>query len=395
MEIFYIMVIVVGVVLLVFLGFFGWLVHAQSKKTEEATQKIADVLTSVAERSRDIERLVQSVSVVQGEFTSLRDRFSSLETSQRVELSSVRDGVVKVQSEVSALRERVGSLEQAQDRATHVLANSTQTIASLVENVQHEVGKLYERARAREEMERRTVESIRRLEAVMAGSSSRGAAGEGLVESCFSVLPAEWLERNVTIKGNVVEFALKLPNNLLLPIDSKFPAVDLVEKLGAVEDAEGQQSLKKALERRVEEKMREVTKYLDPPDKTLAFAVAVVPDAVYDLCSTARVRGLQMGVVLISYSLLVPFLMLVLKFQLEALRSLDLQRLQSFLDTARSLLRSLQDELDTRFSRSLKALENSGESLRRGVGQLGSVFAGLQVLEAGVEKTGENHGKST
>ncbi|MCL6623164.1 MAG: hypothetical protein K6T17_00925, partial [Fimbriimonadales bacterium] len=95
------------------------------------------------------------------------------------------------------------------------------------------------------------------------------------------------------------------------------------------------------------------------------------------------------------YSLLVPFLMLVLKFQLEALRSLDLQRLKSFLDTAEGLVRSLQDELDKRFSQSLKMLENSGLALRQGVGQLSSVMAGLHALGSGGENSGENGGKST
>jgi DNA recombination protein RmuC len=379
---------------LVMMVVLGMMIRAQTRRAEESAQKMRETLAGVAERARDLERVVQAVSVVQGEFTSLRDRVSSLETSQRGELSSVRESVAQVQSDVSALRERVGSLEQAQERASTALANSTQVLASMVEGVQREIRGLYERAQAREEMERWTAESLRRLESVMAGSASRGLAGEGLVESYFSVLPAEWVERNVTIKGSVVEFAFKLPNNLLLPIDSKFPAIDLVERLSSVEDGEEQRSLRRDLERKVEEKMREVTKYLDP-NKTLTFAVAVVPDAVYELCPSARARGLQMGVVLISYSLLVPFLMLVLKFQLEALRSLDLQRLKSFLDTAEGLVRSLQDELDKRFSQSLKMLENSGSALRQGVGQLSSVMAGLRALGSGGENSGENGGKST
>ncbi len=374
--------------------FLGMVIRAQGRRAEESARRLAEALGGVMERARDLERVVQAVAVVQGEFTSLRDRVVSLESSQRAELSSVRDSVGQVQRDVSALRERVGSLEQAQDRTSSALASSTQTLASLVEGVQKEIEKLYERAQAREEMERRTAESLRRLEGVMAGSASRGLAGEGLVESCFSVLPAEWLERNVMIRGSVVEFALKLPNNLLLPIDSKFPAIDLVEKLSLAEDIEEQKILRREVERKVEEKMREVTKYLDP-NKTLTFAVAVVPDAVYDLCSSVRARGLQMGVVLISYSLLVPFLMLVLKFQLEALRSLDVQRLKSFLDTAEGVVRSLQEELDQRFSRSLKMLENSGDALRQGVGQLSSVMGGLRALGAGEENSGENAGKST
>jgi len=67
----------------------------------------------------------------------------------------------------------------------------------------------------------RAGESLRRLEAVVAGSSTRGAAGERILERALSQLPPDLLERNVAFGGRVVEYALRLPGGRLLPIDSK------------------------------------------------------------------------------------------------------------------------------------------------------------------------------
>jgi DNA recombination protein RmuC len=54
----------------------------------------------------------------------------------------------------------------------------------------------------------------------------------------FGKLPAEWQVRDFKISGKVVEFGLRLPNDLILPIDSKWTATHLLEKFVAAEEVE-------------------------------------------------------------------------------------------------------------------------------------------------------------
>src|SRR5438128_12253385 len=73
--------------------------------------------------------------------------------------------------------------------------------------------------------------SLKRLEHVIAGSSSRGAAGEHILEEALRHLPPEMLQRNVWVGGKVVELALRLPGGQLLPMDSKWVSSVALEQL--------------------------------------------------------------------------------------------------------------------------------------------------------------------
>src|SRR5438552_17659751 len=75
---------------------------------------------------------------------------------------------------------------------------------------------------ARQPIEEEARASLKRLEHVIAGSSSRGAAGENILEEALRHLPPEMLQRNVWVGGKVVELALRLPGGKLLPMDSKW-----------------------------------------------------------------------------------------------------------------------------------------------------------------------------
>jgi len=97
-------------------------------------------------------------------------------------------------------------------------------------------------------------------------------------------LPIEWQVRNFNVNGKTVEFGLRLPNNLVLPIDSKWPATHLLEQFAAAHDPEEQKRLKGEIEKSILQKAKEVGKYVDP-DLTMPFGIAAVPDSVFDLSS--------------------------------------------------------------------------------------------------------------
>src|SRR5216683_2113489 len=60
---------------------------------------------------------------------------------------------------------------------------------------------------ARQSIEDEARSSLKRLESVIAGSSTRGAAGENILEEVLKHLPPEMLQRNVWVGGKVVELA--------------------------------------------------------------------------------------------------------------------------------------------------------------------------------------------
>jgi DNA recombination protein RmuC len=232
--------------------------------------------------------------------------------------------------------------------------------------------------RAREDLERRTADSIRRLEMVIAGTQTKGAAGENILEAVFANLPPEWQVRNFRVGDKAVEFGLRLPNNLVLPIDSKWPATHLLEQFTACEDPEEQRKLKSQIEKAVLDKAKEVRKYIDP-NVTVNFGIAAVPDAVYDLSTGVQADVFQLNVVLIGYSMFVPYLLLVFQTILKSSQSIDMQRLDAYLRNAEESLEQAQGELEGRFSRAITMLTNSRDELSVLLSKVRSGLTSLQI----------------
>ena len=138
--------------------------------------------------------------------------------------------------------------------------------------------KALEQGRARQ-MEQ-AADTLRRLESVVAGSSTRGAAGENILARALAQLPPDMLEVNVAFGNKIVEYALRLPGGRLLPIDSKWTSVPALERLAETDDPVERRKLQEQVVRDVRGRVREMSKYLDP-ERTLSLAILAVPDAVY------------------------------------------------------------------------------------------------------------------
>src|SRR5215470_3598172 len=111
---------------------------------------------------------------------------------------------------------------------------------------------------ARQQAEEDARQSLRRLEAVIAGSPARGAAGENILEESFRHLPPDMIRRNVWVGGRVVEFGLQLPGGKLLAIDSKWTSSALLEELGRPETPPARRvQLAAAVAKEVERRVRE------------------------------------------------------------------------------------------------------------------------------------------
>ena len=126
------------------------------------------------------------------------------------------------------------------------------------------------------------------------------------------------------------------------------------------------------------DKAKEVRKYIDP-NLTVGWGVAAVPDAVYDLCGEAQVECLQMNVVLVSYSMFIPYLLLVFQTVLKSAQNIDIQRLDAYLRAAEDSIHLLQEELEGRMSRAMTMLSNSRDEMSVHLSKLNSSLASLRM----------------
>jgi len=213
---------------------------------------------------------------------------------------------------------------------------------------------------------------------VLAGSQSKGSAGENIVGMMFSKLPPEWQVRNFSVGNKVVEFGIRLPNGLVLPIDSKWAASGLLEEFVICEDLKERQKIKSQIQSVVLDRAAEIKKYIDP-NLTSNFGIAAVPDSVFELCSEILPDLIQLNVVLISYSMFQPYLLLVFQTTLKTLKTLDLKKLDAYLLSTEESMKTLQEELEGRFSRALVMLDNSRADMSASLSKLRAGLAGLQV----------------
>jgi DNA recombination protein RmuC len=199
----------------------------------------------------------------------------------------------------------------------------------------------------------------------------------------FSKFPPEWQVRDFSVGNKVVEFGIRLPNDLVLPIDSKWAASNLLEEFVSCKDLKEKQRIKAQIQSVVLGRASEIRKYIDP-NLTSSFGIAAVPDSIFELCSEILPELLQLNVVLISYSLFQPYLLLVFQTTLKTLKEVDLKKLDPYLQLAEDSIKVLQEELEGRFSRALVMLDNSRADMCAHLSKLRAGLAGLQVGTRGL-----------
>jgi len=236
---------------------------------------------------------------------------------------------------------------------------------------------------ARQSIEDEARSSLRRLESVIAGSSTRGAAGENILEEVLKHLPPEMLQRNVWVGGKVVELALQLPGGKLLPIDSKWVSSGALEQLAETGlDAPRRAQLTAQVEREVERRVREVSQYIDPA-ATSTFALAVIPDAAYEVCRGAIVSAHRRHVMVVGYAMALPYLLTLYQLHLQFARTVDMEKLQSALIDVERHLDTLEAILDNKLQRALTMLQNTYTEGKQVSAKIRSAAQSVQAAETG------------
>jgi DNA recombination protein RmuC len=334
-------------------------------------QELVNLATQAALITEKIER----VEAIPNEVNALK-----------IELGRLSEKVAGVEQNQNNVNQSVGSLSTTlarTDTATTTLVHATESLRGGLTAAQGTLTELRTMSQAQQDLEQQATDSIQRLERVLAGSQSKGIAGENIVEMMFSKFPPEWQVRDFSVGNKVVEFGIRLPNDLVLPIDSKWAASNLLEEFVSCKDLKEKQRIKAQIQSVVLGRASEIRKYIDP-NLTSSFGIAAVPDSIFELCSEILPELLQLNVVLISYSLFQPYLLLVFQTTLKTLKEVDLKKLDPYLQLAEDSIKVLQEELEGRFSRALVMLDNSRADMCAHLSKLRAGLAGLQVGTRGL-----------
>jgi DNA recombination protein RmuC len=312
---------------------------------------------SLGELTEKLSLLASETQVVARQQESLRGQaqdtergLQSLETKMVETTALARSGLAQ-------------TLGQVQEVLQANLVSAQTTLRQEITQTRELLAQVKSAEEVRDTAVRQALESLRRVEHVIAGTKSRGMAGENILAGILAQLPPELRETNLTINNKVVEFAFRLPNDKVLPIDSKWPSMAALEKLAETEDPEARRPLIEAIQSEVKKKVKEAAKYLDP-DRTIHLGVVVVPDAVFDLCFEVHVEAFKQGIVIVSYSQALPYLLSLLQVIVRFSTKIDAARLSSALKTIADALEKMEGEVEGRLARSLTQLENSRGELR-------------------------------
>ena len=115
--------------------------------------------------------------------------------------------------------------------------------------------------------------------------------------------------------------------------------------------------------RDVRGRIRDMAKYLDP-ERTLSLGLLAVPDAVYGAAPEAHGEGYRAGVLVVPYSLALPYVLAVYRLTLRFGCAVDTDQLANRIRGLDECLRKLDEEVEGRLSRGLVQVENSREALR-------------------------------
>jgi DNA recombination protein RmuC len=273
------------------------------------------------------------------------------------QLQAELGGVARAQGELrrEMYEGREASLKQISDEALGIRGELGAAQRALAEV------KALEQGRARQAEQ--AADSLRRLEAVVAGSGSRGVAGENILARALGQLPPDMLQCNVAFGNKIVEYALRLPGGRYMPIDSKWTSLPALERLEVVQDPYERKKLHEQVARDLRARIRDMTKYLDP-ERTLSIGLLAVPDAVYGAAAEVHGEGYREGVVVVPYSLALPYVLALYRLVIRFSANLDTDQLAARLRALDESLERLGEEVEGRLSRGLVQIQNARDSLR-------------------------------
>ncbi len=272
-------ILLVASLMLVFLQFFLLLRRDKSFENQMNEQSKSSDMMFREEFSRSREEQSRALYQTRDELQTTMSRFGeSLFIRMEAIESKVESKLNTIQKDNSDRLEQMRAVveEKLQSTLERRLGESFKLVSTRLEDVQRGLGEMAVLA-----------QGVGDLKRVLTNVKARGGWGERQLQSLLSeILTAEQYRINVATKPNskeIVEFAIRLPGKadeeVLLPVDAKFPKEDYERLLDAYEKADGQliEQFGAALESRIKLEAKSIQqKYVEPP-YTTDFAILFLP----------------------------------------------------------------------------------------------------------------------
>lgn len=283
--------------------------------------------------------------------------------------------LINVLADVGALKATLQSVEGGQ----RDLSSNIKETQKVVDNVKTD----YESRKLFFEQLRN---SVGRMEETISGAKRRGEAGENILQDILKSLPPNMVARSLRIAGKEVEFALILSNDKVVAIDSKWTAQELLRQLSQEEEQSKRLSLVNKIENEINKRAAEVAQYIDPA-RTVPWAVAAIPDSAFSVCRRAHLDAYKKGVILIPYSLVLPYLLTLFNLHLQYAGSIDVENLQHYIMDIKRHLEEMEATLENNIVRAVKMISNAASEYRE---TLASIRGSLSNLQTARPKKQEN-----
>ncbi len=298
-------------------------------------------------------------------------------------------------SQITKLYEAIGQQSQINQRQaqdieeikkslllTSQLQNHLKDGLEQTRNVLEEIRRFNE---AKKQQDLEFLERVKRIDEIIAGTSTKGLSGEEILRETFKKLPPEMIETNFVVRGKTVEFALILPNNKRIPIDSKWPAGKLLVELEQEKSPERRKELIKEIEKETIKRIKEVKQYIDP-NVTWSQAIAAIPDSVYSVCSEAHLKARENNVILMPYSMVLPLILYMYRLHLQYAVSLDLENLQNHLIAISQNLQEMENVLENKIARALAMINNAYSEYQQLISRLRTSLNQIQLQKPNKEE---------
>lgn len=175
----------------------------------------------------------------------------------------------------------------------------TTRLDSSFKTVSEQLEKLYKSLGEMQTLSSGVTENVSALNRVLTNVKARGTWAEVQLQGILDQTIPGMYETNVATVPNSaerVEFAIKIPssekgeNDILLPLDSKFPMEDYIRLCTAADsaDAIAVKEARKALESRVLKEAKDVSKYIHIPNTTPFAIMYLATEGLYAEIASSR-----------------------------------------------------------------------------------------------------------
>lgn len=301
-----------------------------------------------------------------------------ISTSRRApaDTSMLRDTLERQNLLIQELKTNIEFGDRAQSSIREEISKTQRSIENLRTD--------YE---ARKQLEEESRNVVKRLESVIIGSYSKGQAGENILNETFKLFPRDMIAHNFSVNGKVVEFGLILSDKRVLPIDSKWPATNLLIALEDEAEERVRLTIIDQIEREVSRRVKEVCQYINP-DVTAPWAVAAVPDSVFSVCKRAYLEAYKRQVILMSYSMTIPYVLTFYSLHLQYSRSIDMENLQGHLITIGRQLDEMEQVLENKIARGGTMINNAYGEYKQMISRLRASVTYLEAADGERELEG-------